>query len=939
MKIINSIAMLLKKKRFIATLALTIGILSGAFVFLPDAKAATSETCINNTIDEGQCKDCCDCLDDPTERKICRDACAANDFNANSDFITVDAPQVLGPDGDYSAAVAKGSERECKTYCDESDDLYCGDRRYCRDTCNAAFSGSDNPPNPNDPADNPPAPNDPGDNNISLDQALSDEAQMKTIAFSGLAFLTGDMCSNTFFPPGKVSDFFGFQYLRDITPNGFGHNTEFAGRISDSVLSILTDAQVQALVNMANTQADQVDAYGYKRFSLIEAFLRLLENDLPGEATGLDKNALIEFTGDLYEIDADIIYTRAKVIGGIVAGLSDAQKTAFTELLNTLNTLFENAGEGGTIAPEDWPVSSRVDLSGLTAKDGRVLVSTFATQLFSWYMGSVEGDTYFCPERHGTYFGSFYMKDIPPIQASVAVTIDTNLTAEMGQAFLDALDDTQEELVTGLVDIQRTALNNIVSTRRTIAEKLRLFMTGTEVGEDEVQALVRQYGEYEGEMMYHYATNFASVGNSLTDDQKKTVMGLRTGYYEEFPDYQADSTAYDCSGAWLYASKLDTMPEIDNTDFLFGEGGDVTTDPVSVVAEGATITLIAGGFDFAEGPAADRKGNLFFSDIPAGRIYRWSEDNGLSVFREDSGGANGLVLGPEGLLLACEGERGRVVAVDPAGTVTVLAEKYRNLRFNEPNDLWFTPEGGIYFTDPVYNGSLTQDGEHVYHISPALEVTRVIDDVIRPNGIIGTGDGKTLYVTDHGAGKTYRYSAGKDGSLSDKQLFASVGGDGMTIDSEGNVYLSGDGVKVFDSIGNLMETIDVPGQTTNICFGGSDGRTLFITTVSSVYSLRMMVEGAPTPAVPEEEVDDPTSFTLKKSVSEGMLTLSWEPVDGAEGYTLLTAPMDLSVISEYPMGNRTTISAPIWETPSFYTVVQATNRFGVIEYSNLITIP
>ena len=551
------------------------GILLGNFVFHNTAIASSDlsfESCINNTIDEPECKDCCDCIDDAEQRQECRDMCPENDFSDNTDFITVDAPSNLGPDGDYSVAIEAGSEQAGKEYCDQSDDIACGDRRYCRDAVNAAFEGSNTDPDSD--------PNSGNSSNISIEQAISDEAQIKTIAFTGLAFLTGDFCSSTFFPPGKVSDFFGFQYMRDITPNGFGHNTEFAGRISDSVLSILTNDQVQALVNMANTQADQVDAYGYKRFVLIKAFQRLLENDIPGGAEGLDKNAVIELTGDLYEIDAQISYTRASVIGGVVAGLSEAQKNALTDLLDELNTLFENAGEGGTINSDDWPATNPVDLSGITVTDGRVLVSTYATQLYSWYLGSVEGDTYFCPERHGTYFGSFYMKDIPPLTAQEAVTINEGITAELGQAFLDELDSTQENLLTSLLDIQQTNLNNIVSTRRTISEILRNFMIGGSVDQSEVYEQIRQYGEYEGEMMYYYATNYTDIGNTLTDTQADTLIGLRLDYYSSFPDYQANPNAYDCSGAWLYALQID-MPDITNTDFLFGMEDDSVVTLVS----------------------------------------------------------------------------------------------------------------------------------------------------------------------------------------------------------------------------------------------------------------------------------------------------------------------------------------------------------------------
>ena len=808
-------------------------LLTGTMAF---ATVESSSTCLNNTAGEGDCKDCCDCLEDATARQACRDSCITkaetdDGFSGNTDIVSIDAPSVLGPNGNYSVALSQGSEQAAKTWCDESDEISCGDRRYCRDAVNAALGGSENPPEDDNSRDS----------NVSLDQALSDEAQMKTIAFSGVAFLTGDLCSNTFFPPGKVSDFFGFQYMRDITPNGFGHNTEYAGRVSNSVLSILNDSQIQTLVDMANIQSDQVDAYGYKRFSLIKAFLRLLENDIPEGTTGLDKTAVIEFTGDLYEIDSDISYTRASVLGGIVAELSDTQKAELTALINSFNTLFESTGEGGTIASEDWPDSSQekpnLNDFGLTAKDGNVLVSTFATQLYSWYLGSVQGDTYFCPERHGTYFGSFYMKDIPPIQATEGVTIDTNLTAEMGQAFLDALSDTQEALVTGLVDIQMTDLNRIVSTRQTISEKLRLFMTGISVDEDEVKALVRQYGELEGEMMYHYATNFAAVGNSLTDAQSTSIMKLRTDYYEGFPAYQTDSGAYDCSGAWLYAARLDEMPEIDNTDFLFGK----TT---TVVADGAVVTLISDGFGFAEGPAADMDGALFFSDIANNIIYKWSESTGLLTFRENAGGANGLFFDIDGSLIACEGTNQQIVSIDSDAGVSVVSSEFESIPFNEPNDLWVAPDGGIYFTDPVYFASETpQGGEHVYYISPDRDSTiRVIDDMVRPNGIIGTNDGNVLYVTDHGAGATYSYAINSDGSLSSKTLFASEGGDGMTIDTSGNIYICTDRIQVYNSTGDLIDSISVPEQPTNVCFGGSDNTTLFITTRSALYSLEMAVE-------------------------------------------------------------------------------------------------
>ncbi len=523
-----------------------------------------ADVCLDQTVDEPQCKDCCDCLAEADQRQACRDACMVHDFSANSVFISFTAPSTRGPGGDYSDALGFGNERDCKAYCDQSDVLDCGDRRYCRDACMAAFSDQQPPaPNPDEP---PPSPH---DTPISLEQAISDEAQLKTIAFDGLAFLTGDMCSDTFFPPGKVSDFFGFQYLRDITPNGYGHNTEFAGRIADSMLAILSDAQVRSLVALANAQADQIDAYGYQRFVLIKAFRRLLSNDLPAGATGLSKRAVSAFSADLYEIDGQISYDRAAVLGAIIATLSDAQNSQILQLQQDLATLFEQAGAGGTIDPEDWPQADPVDLTGLENKARRVLVSTYATQLYSWYLGSIEGDTYFCPERHGTYFGSFYLKDIPPISAPEAVTIDEGTTARLGAAFLETLDSSQQAWITGIVDEQRSALLGIVATRREIAETLRRLMVTDNAGvRDQVLTLARRYGEYDGELVYQYATRFASVADALSDGQAAALTGLRRGYYEQFPQYAADPHAYDCAGAWLYADPVD-MPTIMNTDFLF----------------------------------------------------------------------------------------------------------------------------------------------------------------------------------------------------------------------------------------------------------------------------------------------------------------------------------------------------------------------------------
>jgi gluconolactonase len=269
-------------------------------------------------------------------------------------------------------------------------------------------------------------------------------------------------------------------------------------------------------------------------------------------------------------------------------------------------------------------------------------------------------------------------------------------------------------------------------------------------------------------------------------------------------------------------------------------------DKLAIIARGATVQKLAGGFKFTEGPAADVAGNVFFTDIPNSRIHKWSAEGTVSTFLENSGRANGLFFDRDGNLLACAGGTGRLVSIDPRGRVRVLAEKYQGKPFNSPNDLWRGPRGGIYFSDPRYGGreNLPQDGEHVYYFSADRErLIRVIDDMVRPNGLVGTPDGKLLYVADHGANKTYVYKISSDGTLSDKKLFVPQGSDGMTMDERGNVYMTAAAVLVYDAEGNRIHTIDVPERPSNVCFGGRDKNTLFITARTSLYALRMQVKG------------------------------------------------------------------------------------------------
>ena len=281
----------------------------------------------------------------------------------------------------------------------------------------------------------------------------------------------------------------------------------------------------------------------------------------------------------------------------------------------------------------------------------------------------------------------------------------------------------------------------------------------------------------------------------------------------------------------------------------------------SIVAPGAQLQLLDDQFAFTEGPAADRHGNVFFTDQPNDRILKWSVDGKLETFLQPCGRSNGLFFDHQGHLLACADEHNQLWSIAPDGEHTILigSSGYQNKRLNGPNDLWVHPNGGIYFTDPFYKrrywdrGPTEQDVQAVYYLPPdrsADALARVVSDLVQPNGIVGTPDGRKLYVADIGGRKTYRYDIGANGKLRNKQVFCDMGSDGMTIDSLGNIYLTGKGVTVFNSRGEQIEQIPVDGGwTANVCFGGRDRKTLFITSSRTLLCLRMNVKGVTEPVM------------------------------------------------------------------------------------------
>jgi len=272
----------------------------------------------------------------------------------------------------------------------------------------------------------------------------------------------------------------------------------------------------------------------------------------------------------------------------------------------------------------------------------------------------------------------------------------------------------------------------------------------------------------------------------------------------------------------------------------------------SVLAKGSAPVLVSSEFLFTEGPAVDAEGNVYFTDQPNDKIMKWSTDGSLSVFMEGTGRSNGLFIDKNGNLIACADLNNQLWMIDKNKNVTVLVKDFEGKKLNGPNDLWIDPQGGIYFTDPFYKRDYWNrtekeiEEENVYYLSPdRKKLTIAASGLMQPNGIIGTPDGKKLYVADIKGRKTYSFVIQKDGTLTDKKLFADMGSDGMTVDSKGNVYLTGKGVTVFNSKGEKIETIAIEAPwTANACFGGKDRKTLFVTASKSVFTVKMKVKGA-----------------------------------------------------------------------------------------------
>jgi len=273
----------------------------------------------------------------------------------------------------------------------------------------------------------------------------------------------------------------------------------------------------------------------------------------------------------------------------------------------------------------------------------------------------------------------------------------------------------------------------------------------------------------------------------------------------------------------------------------------------TLIAPGAKLERVSNQFKFTEGASVDKAGNVYFTDQPNNTIWKYGVDGKLTLFRENAGRSNGTYVDKAGNLITCADENGQIWSIDKKGKETVILKNFKGHQFNGPNDLWIDPKGGIYFTDPYFQrdywtrkeGDPEMKKESLYYLAKGKKEPIVVDDQFtKPNGVVGTPDGKNLYAAEIAKGFIIKYDIQPDGTLKNRTNFVEDRADGITLDNKGNVYLAGNGVTIYDPSGKKLEHIDVPENwTANLCFGGKNKDILFITAMGSLYKIQMNVKG------------------------------------------------------------------------------------------------
>lgn len=302
---------------------------------------------------------------------------------------------------------------------------------------------------------------------------------------------------------------------------------------------------------------------------------------------------------------------------------------------------------------------------------------------------------------------------------------------------------------------------------------------------------------------------------------------------------------------------LATSPLLPAADFEATQAAEFA----KCVPADAKVAKLAGDMMFTEGPTWIKAGGyLVFSDIPKDELKKWSASAGVSVFRSPSHNTNGNTTDLAGRLLSCEHSGRRVAILDGDGKLKTLVDSFEGKKLNSPNDVVVKSDGTVWFTDPEYGLKTNpatkqkegkeQAGNFVYRHDPKTgRTTAVVRDFVQPNGLAFSPDEKKLYVADSGAPKHIRvFNVAANGTVSGGTVFCTLdkgAPDGIRVDRDGRVWTSsGDGVQIFGADGRLIGRILLPESAANLCFGGADGKTLFMTARKSLYSVAVSVTGA-----------------------------------------------------------------------------------------------
>ena len=377
----------------------------------------------------------------------------------------------------------------------------------------------------------------------SIEQATSDNAQLNTISFAAMSFMSSDLCEISFLPPGKHASFFGFQYLRDVVGGRAGHEQNFVPRVANNMLYILNSKQKAILLEMAKKQQDKIQEFALMRFPILMAIEKFANNDLPNGKKQLKKRAIVKQSGDLYALDGELSYERAIGFAKVINSLTQKQKRYLDK--------FKNKDFSS------WP--KRKDQLNKREYDHEVHVSlmTYSSELFSWYLGDVKKDTYFTPERTASYFGSYWTKAAPMKAVKRDnYRISTSLTSDSGTNFLQSLDNDMQSKITDLVQEQKRHLNQMVTLRKNIANQTREIYNGKKDNLEMIVNLSREFGELDGKITYMYANTFRDIKNNLSSSKLKNAIKLR------------NISQYQCNGVFIYAEPSN-LPNVGNIDKFF----------------------------------------------------------------------------------------------------------------------------------------------------------------------------------------------------------------------------------------------------------------------------------------------------------------------------------------------------------------------------------